>query len=177
MSFQFSPSTLLQEIQLKIQNKEQEIINLESQIQPVPEQTFNFVANQKIGVKFGAAIFGIKKTCANCNQIQTIEQTNSLLRQQRNQLRADISNLRNTERLLQQETQLEQRRISEQLTFQRETQFKIQEKQIQEQQSLLQQAKNKLDEIQKQTSEQPQEKPSNIPLIAGLGLIGVALLG
>jgi len=157
LSFQFSPSTLLQETQLKIQNKEQEIINLESQIQPVPEQTFNFAANQKIGIKNGAAIIGIKKTCANCNQIATIGKTNSLLRQQINQLKADITNLRNTERLLQQETQLKQRRISEQLTFQRETQFKLQEKQIQEQ--------------------QPQKKPSNIPLIAGLGLIGVALFG
>jgi len=153
LSFQLSPSILLQEVQLKLNQVEQKILNLESNLISVPEQIIGPVQSCRRPPGFGHRVCKTVQGVTNNSQISRAIKSNRPAKKQISLNNIELASLKNQERVLTNEAKLRKQRINESLQFQRETAFKLQQK------------------------EQPQQKQSNLPLIAGLGLIGVILFG
>jgi len=166
MSFQISATVLLEDVQIKLAEKEQEILILESQKTPLPEVILR-AERCKIN-NIGRIV--CSRECANCAQRSKIIDANRRIDRVISPLRQTLDTLKQQENLLINQVELNQKRIFEEQQFERETQFLLKEQELlSERQFTTEQ------EIGDITLQLPKVTPENNTLRNAL-IIGGALL-
>lgn len=163
MSFQISASVLLQDVQIKIAQREQEILTLESQIQPLPEA---IIGNCRIVFR----ITSVQK-CDVVNEAtrRILSSENNIINNRLLALRSELEALKIQETNLLRQVSQDEKRFLEELQFERETQFLLKE------QELLSEQLAMIPAIGDITPQLPQITPQNNTLRNAL-IVGGALL-
>jgi len=173
----------LQQVRLKINENELMIVNLQSQIQPLPAVIkseveiggrFVSITNKRGGRgRVFKKIFGLRETTQSRGNREKVRRENNKVKSQITKLKSELTQLTNQEKIMIQLQGQITNNQNEVIRLEKETAAR--EKSFFDQLGVaiagaIPQQQLPMEEIQK-------KKPSNIPLIAGLGLIGVALLG